>query len=268
MWLKVSLVEPSHFVKRRPQLACFVDINLARLLRIRLAKLLADAEGVQSRLEDASFAAEVGGATQPERGGEVEFGLVQQRPIRVAGEVEQVVAGPVGLERFGVPRRERGGRGRIVGQGVEIHVLGTLGPRGTDFGGGRSTFDGVAHQFGDGGWFGGPFHAGDGRGRRHGFDGSLGRFDGWRGGDDDRLGFGARFGTDPLGFPVLFFRLFARSLHVGARVSVVDPTHGRDAGQGQQIFFAGGAIDLLVKFGHVHRHVLRDNVLGGGHGRV
>ena len=56
---KILGIEPSNPVKRSPQFARLVDVDLASLLCVGLPELLADAERVETGLEDASLATEV-----------------------------------------------------------------------------------------------------------------------------------------------------------------------------------------------------------------
>jgi len=60
--LEVSPIEPSDLLISSPELASFVDINLASLLSIRLPELLPNGQSPQTSLEDPSFAAKIGGA--------------------------------------------------------------------------------------------------------------------------------------------------------------------------------------------------------------
>jgi len=101
---EMATVEPTDFLVRLPQLAGLVDINLARLLSIRLAELLADSQGVDTGLEDAPFAAQVCSARKSERGSKIEFGLVQEVSIRVVGEIEDLSL-PICLENLAVALR-------------------------------------------------------------------------------------------------------------------------------------------------------------------
>ena len=78
-------LKPTDFLVGLPQLAGFVNVNLAGLLGICLAKLLANPQGVDAGLEDASLAAKVGGAREAERCGKVDFSLVQHVPIKIVG---------------------------------------------------------------------------------------------------------------------------------------------------------------------------------------
>ena len=57
--------EPADPLVGRPELAGLVDVDLACLLAVRLAKLLADAQRLEPGHEDPSLAAEVGGTRQP-----------------------------------------------------------------------------------------------------------------------------------------------------------------------------------------------------------
>jgi len=101
---EMATIEPTNFLIRLPQLASLVDIDLARLLSIRLAELLSDSQGVDTGLEDASFAAQVCSARKSERGSKIEFSLVQEVSIRVIGEIEDLTL-PVCLEDLAVALR-------------------------------------------------------------------------------------------------------------------------------------------------------------------
>lgn len=58
-------IEPSDFLERLPQFAGLVDIDLAGLLGVGLAELLADAQGLDALDEDAALRGEVGRAVEP-----------------------------------------------------------------------------------------------------------------------------------------------------------------------------------------------------------
>lgn len=55
--MKILGLEPPYAVVGRPEFASFVDVNLAGLLSVGLAKLLANAEGAHSSLKDSALAA-------------------------------------------------------------------------------------------------------------------------------------------------------------------------------------------------------------------
>lgn len=259
----MRLVKPAHLVVGRPQLAGLVDIDLARLLRVRLAKLLVDAQRVQPSLEDAPFAAEIGGAAQTEGRGQIDFGFMQHGTIGVVGQIEQVAAGPIGLERFGVAFRQGVGGWRVVRKRVVVDIFRSLRGRRPRLGRGGSAVRRIGQQFGLGRRFGRALDPRDGRRRRDGFDGSFDRLEGRGGGDvDQRHGFGAGLGADPLGLPVLVLGLVMGSLHIGSRISIVDATDVGDAGQGQQVLFTGRSVQLLVKLRHVHGDVFGDGLVG------
>lgn len=63
-------VEPTNPVKGGPKLGGLVDVDLAGLLRIRLAELLVVAEAEESSLKDASLAGQVRSAIQSQVAGE------------------------------------------------------------------------------------------------------------------------------------------------------------------------------------------------------
>lgn len=110
---KMRRIEPTHFVIGRPQFTGLVDINLAGLLSVGLSELLVDSQSVQASLEDTSFAAEIGCAAKTKGGCKVEFGFVEQVTVGIVGEIEQIVARPVGFERLGIVLWQ-GGCGRSI----------------------------------------------------------------------------------------------------------------------------------------------------------
>jgi len=69
--------EPANTLIGRPKLACFVDINLAGLLSVRLAELLADSQSLDAGFKDTALAAEIRRARQAQRGGKVELGRAE-----------------------------------------------------------------------------------------------------------------------------------------------------------------------------------------------
>jgi len=93
----VDFVEPANFVVRGPKLASLVDINLARLLSIRLAKFLLVLEGAKTALEDASLTAKVCSTGQPERTREIDLCVVEHMPIWIIGKIKWIVACPICL---------------------------------------------------------------------------------------------------------------------------------------------------------------------------
>ena len=263
--LEVDRVEPAHFIVGGPQLAGLVDVNLASLLSVRLAKLLVDPQSVQPRFEDPSFAAKIGGTAQAQGRCEIQLGFVEFSAVGVVGKIQQIAAGPVRLQRLGVAKGQSRGGWRIIRQSVVVHIFRTLGSRSPRLRCGGSALGGIGKEPRLGRCLGSAFgpRAGSGRqGSRGGFDRSLRRLDGGTGSDVDQRGcLRARFGTDPFGSPILLLRLLARSLHVGSRITVVHAANVGDAGQGEQVFFPRGSVHLLVELCHVHRHVFGDNLL-------
>lgn len=114
-------VEPANLVKGRPELRGLVDVNLASLLSVGLAELLASPEALETALEHATLAGEIGGAVQAEVAGEDDLVRVKQVVVRVVGQVDGLTL-PVNLEAVG-PAGEGAERRAVVGEGVEVLVL-------------------------------------------------------------------------------------------------------------------------------------------------
>ena len=53
-------IKPADPLKCCPELACFVDVNLASLLRVGFAEFFAYAQFLEASREDATLAAQVG----------------------------------------------------------------------------------------------------------------------------------------------------------------------------------------------------------------
>ena len=119
---KPLLVEPPDTVKRYPQLGRLVDVNLARLLGVRLAKLFTNVGTTQTALKDAPLTREVGGAVEAEGGGQLELVAVQQAAVRVA-VVRDRVALPLDAQAAGPVGVERAERRAVVGHGLEVLVV-------------------------------------------------------------------------------------------------------------------------------------------------
>lgn len=114
-------VQPSHLIKSSPQFGGFVDINLAGLLRVRLAELLTRAQALQAALEDASFAGEVRGTVEAKIASEEKLVRMQQFGVRIAAEINGLAL-PVHLEAVGT-QRQRVQRRAVIDNGTEILVL-------------------------------------------------------------------------------------------------------------------------------------------------
>lgn len=113
--------EPANLVKGSPELGGLVDINLAGLLSISLAELLAGPEALKTALKHASLAGEIGGAVQAEVAGEDDFVRVKQVVVRVAAEVNWLAL-PVHLEAVGSVGKRVEWRA-VVWKRLEILVL-------------------------------------------------------------------------------------------------------------------------------------------------
>lgn len=182
--------------------------------------------------------------------------------IRIVGQIEQIAAGPIGLERFWVAVRQ-GGRGRrVVRKRAVVHIFRTLRRRCARLRRGGSALRRIGQDSGLGRRFRRPLDARNWIRRRGWFDGSLRLLHRRSGCNiDQRRCLGAWLGTDPLCLPVLLFGLVVCSLHVGARITIVGATNIGDAGQGQQVFFMSRSIQLFVELRHMHRDVFCDGLV-------
>ena len=114
-------LQPSDLVESRPQLGGLVHVDLARLLAVRLSKLLSDPQALDSRDENSSFAREVGRAVEAEVGRQDQLVLVEEVSVRVVAEIDGSAL-PLDLERIGsIGERRR--RRSVVGERVEVLVL-------------------------------------------------------------------------------------------------------------------------------------------------
>ena len=114
-------VEPADPLVGRPQLRRLVDIDLARLLSVRFAELLANLVALNAPNEDAPLAGEIGRTIQAKGCSKAELLRVKKGPVGVFAQVERVAL-PVDLETArNVGKRHDAGR--VVGKSVEILVL-------------------------------------------------------------------------------------------------------------------------------------------------
>lgn len=114
-------VQPADLLERLPQLARLVHVDLAGLLGVGLAELLADAQGLDALDEDASLGGQVGGTVEPQVAGEQDLVRIEQVGVRVAGQVEGHAA-PLHLE--GIRSIRQAGQGRaVVWEAREVLVL-------------------------------------------------------------------------------------------------------------------------------------------------
>lgn len=116
-----AAVQPTDLVKGRPQLGGLVDVNLARLLRVRLAKLLAHPQTLEPPDEHASLARQVRRAVQPQVGRQRDLVPVQQVCVGIAAEVDGCPS-PVHLEAAR-PIRQGFDRWTVVGQRAKVLVF-------------------------------------------------------------------------------------------------------------------------------------------------
>lgn len=91
-------VQPADLVKCLPQLACFVDVNLASLLSISLPELFANCKSFDSLDEDSSLRGEVSGAIEAKIGGKGNFVRVEEVGMRVVLQINWSTF-PIDLER-------------------------------------------------------------------------------------------------------------------------------------------------------------------------
>lgn len=117
----MSHVEPADFIVGHPQLRGLVHIDLASLLGIGLAELLADLGTLEAALEDAALAGQIGGTVETQETGQDELVRVQKMAVGVFGEIERVPL-PVHLQavRLG---RQVAQRGAVVGALIEVLVF-------------------------------------------------------------------------------------------------------------------------------------------------
>lgn len=115
------LVEPTDLLVGRVQLRGLVDVDLARLLGMGLAELLALVVVLQAGLEDPALAGEIRSAVQPQACRELELVGVEQMSVWVLAEV-QGIALPVDLEAVG-PVGQGAHWRAVVRDGVEVLVL-------------------------------------------------------------------------------------------------------------------------------------------------
>lgn len=107
-------IEPSDLVISCPELAGFVDVDLARLLGIGFPELLPDFQGPETGFEDPSLATEIGGARQTECACQMYFRFVQHVAIGITAQVERIRTTPVRFQALGVTLgQSRCGRSKI-----------------------------------------------------------------------------------------------------------------------------------------------------------
>lgn len=114
--------EPARIVEDNPESRGLVDVDLAGLLGVSLAELLAVLEALQASHKHASLAGEVSSTIQTQTAGEVELGRVQQLPVGVVAEVNWLAL-PVGLQLSGSAIRERTKRRAEVLEHLEVLVF-------------------------------------------------------------------------------------------------------------------------------------------------
>lgn len=115
-------LKPASIVEDSPESGSLVDINLAGLLGIRLAELLAVLEALETAHKHASLAGEVSGTVQTKTAGKVELRRVQQPAVGVVAEVNGLAL-PFWLELGSSTIRERSERRAEVLEHLEVLVL-------------------------------------------------------------------------------------------------------------------------------------------------
>lgn len=136
VFLEVSSVEPSDLVVGCPEFASLVDVDLTSLLSVSFAKLTADPVSTEAAFEDPTFAAEVGSTCETESASQMDFSWVKHVAIGIIGQVEGIIACPIGLESLGIVWWQSRERRAVVGKSVVIDIFWTLG---TCFGSSRPT---------------------------------------------------------------------------------------------------------------------------------
>jgi hypothetical protein len=116
-------VKPADLVVRSPELGGLVDIDLASLLRVRLAELLRGEllRALQAADENAPLAREICGAVQAETSSETQLVGVEEMSVGVLAQVESVAL-PVNLEAVGLVG-QRAERRAVILQSEEVLVL-------------------------------------------------------------------------------------------------------------------------------------------------
>lgn len=82
------LVEPTDLVKSSPQLGCFININLAGLLRIRLTKFFPGVEALKTSNEHPSLAREISCAIKSKVGSERNLIRMQEIAMWVVAQID------------------------------------------------------------------------------------------------------------------------------------------------------------------------------------
>lgn len=118
---EMLLLQPSHLLKRRPELTRFIDINLTSLLTICLAKLLANPKTLNASDENPSLARQVSSAIETEIRSEGNLVIVQEVAEWVAAEINWRAL-PLDFERIGSIGK-RGDWRAEVGQRVEVAIF-------------------------------------------------------------------------------------------------------------------------------------------------
>lgn len=116
-------VEPADLVKGLPHLAGLVDVDVACLLRIRLAKLFGLQQALEPALEDAALGRQVRRAVDADAAGQVDLLPVEEVHERIAAQVHVLTAplNPHAAGLLSIKRRQ----GRRVVRNRLVILVGT-----------------------------------------------------------------------------------------------------------------------------------------------
>lgn len=115
-------VEPADLVVGRPQLGCFVDIDVAGLLGICLAEFFPNARTLQAALEKSAFAGDVSSTVQSQVASQHQFVGMKQMGVWIIAEVNWLTP-PIGLHEAGGTTGQATGRRAVIGDGLKVLVL-------------------------------------------------------------------------------------------------------------------------------------------------
>lgn len=122
---EVFLPQPSNLLKRRPQFARLVDIDLTGLLAVCLSELLANLETLDACDKDASLAGKVGSTIKAEICSERHLIFVHEVTEWIVAEINRGTL-PLNLQRVRSVGKSRDGRAEIR-QSIEVTILASCG---------------------------------------------------------------------------------------------------------------------------------------------